>query len=82
MGQVIIEELYCQANEIISIPGDQTSLFLSGCLELFQVRCLHHPNFMSAYTVDTFFPEQFSYLGTQIFIQVIFHLFSSKLATF
>ena len=36
-----------------TIPGGEHKLF--------QISCLHHPNFMSAYTVKPPFPEQFSY---------------------
>jgi len=73
MGTAIIEKLHSEADEIIPVAGHHASALLGGKFQLLPIRCLQHPSLVGGYGIDTVFPEDFSDLRTEVFIQIELH---------
>jgi hypothetical protein len=74
MRPPVIKKLNRKPDEIVSIPGYQTPPALDGKIQLLQVRCFTHSSLVSTHSVDAIFSENGSNLGTEVLIQIEFHV--------
>ncbi len=72
MSAMFVEELNCEADEVIPVSGYKTPAFRGSALKLLSVRNLQHSNLMAAYSIYMVLSEYLRNLWTKVFIKVIF----------
>lgn len=73
MGPLVIEKPNSEPNEIIPIPGHDTSFLRGSKVELPLVRCPAHPCLVSTERVNSALSKNLGNLGAEILIQVKLH---------